>query len=551
MKYLLTGVAALALLTACGDKNKDQDGASQAGIEYSQDKTKKIKLRKGDPATAGQVLSAMSLTQSGAGRVSFASSDIKGAKAVFKDVTLLSSDDDSVEGVSLDDDDGELHLKGADLKAGTMEFEGLGMIDGQPNFSRVVLSDITFVPKNPEEVHGSSKIKSMELVNPSPETAAWIASLFGKGEAVDMPEGKALSFDLWSMNDVNFQIDEEEGQKGAFLVSSVEMLGLKDEKVARMAMKGLSLDLTDPKDDTDLTASLGGVDIRGANLGMFNDMANGEAAKGMQSGLFEMLQNDPANPGYDSVSIDDLKVAISGASFDMPKLSSKVTRDKKGRAVKVATDPFKMTLGTGEGELGEKFGSQLALLGYEKLELSGQGEQTYDPDKDMVTIAKGKNFWKLDDGFRLDFSGKYEGASAVAAAQAKTMAEEGQSDPGALMQDALDKLLVHNFQLSFDDDGFANRAFNAYAAQSGEDPQQLRSQTAGMMAMMPMMAAGAGIDPELASEASAALSSFLTDPKTLTISVAPLTPLRVADFAEMEDPSVLTKTALGFSATNE
>tara|TARA_R110000803_G_scaffold16936_2_gene46296 strand:- start:43 stop:1524 length:1482 start_codon:yes stop_codon:yes gene_type:complete len=493
----------------------------------------------------------MSLTQSGAGRVSFASSDIKGAKAVFKDVTLLSSEDDSVEGVSLDDDDGELHLKGADLKAGTMEFEGLGMIDGQPNFSRVVLSDITFVPKNPEEVHGSSKIKSMELVNPSPETAAWIASLFGKGEAVDMPEGKALSFDLWSMNDVNFQIDEEEGQKGAFLVSSIEMLGLKDEKVARMAMKGFSLDLTDPKDDTDLTARLGGVDIRGANLGMFNDMANGEAAKGMQSGLFEMLQNDPANPGYDSVSIDDLKVAISGASFDMPKLSSKVTRDKKGRAVKVATDPFKMTLGTGEGELGEKFGSQLALLGYEKLELSGQGEQTYDPDKDMVTIAKGKNFWKLDDGFRLDFSGKYEGASAVAAAQAKTMAEEGPSDPGALMQEALDKLLVHNFQLSLDDDGFVNRAFNAYAAQSGEDPQQLRSQTAGMMAMMPMMAAGAGIDPELASEASAALSSFLTDPKTLTISVAPLTPLRVADFAEMEDPSALTKTALGFSATNE
>ena len=551
MKYLLTGVAALSLLTACGDKNKDQDGAGQAGIEYSQDKTTEVKIRKGDPETAGQVLSAMSLTQSGAGRVSFASSDVKGAKAVFKDVTLLSSEADSVEGASLDDDDGELHLKGADLKAGTMAFEGLGMIDGQPNFSRVVLSDITFVPKNPDEAHGSSKIKSMELVNPSPETAAWIASLFGKGEAVDMPEGKALSFDLWSMNDVNFQIEEEEGQKGAFLVSSVEMLGLKDEKVARMAMKGFSLDLTDPKDDTDLTARLGGVDIRGANLGMFNDMANGEAAKGMQSGLFEMLQNDPANPGYDSVSIDDLKVAVSGASFDMPKLSSKVTRDKKGRAVKVTTDPFKMTLGTGEGELGEKFGSQLALLGYETLELSGQGEQTYDPDKDMVTIAKGQNFWKLDDGFRLDFSGKYEGASAMAAAQAKTMTEDGPSDPGALMQEALDKLLVHNFQLSLDDDGFVNRAFNAYAAQSGEDPQQLRSQAAGMMAMMPMMAAGAGIDPELASEASAALSSFLTDPKTLTISVAPLTPLRVADFAEMEDPSALTKTALGFSATNE
>ena len=169
----------------------------------------------------------------------------------------------------------------------------------------------------------------------------------------------------------------------------------------------------------------------------------------------------------------------------------------------------------------------------------------------MVTIPKGKNFWKLEDGFRLDFSGKYEGASAFAAAQAKAVAEDAPADSGTMMQDALKKMLVHNFQISLDDDGFVNRAFNAYAAQSGQDPQQLRSQTAGMMAMAPMMAAGAGVDPELAGEATTALSSFLTDPKTLTITLAPEKPLRVADFVEMEDPSALTKTALGFSATNE
>ena len=550
MKYLLTGVAALALLTACGDKNKDENGAGQAVVEQSQGKLPGVKLRKGDAASAKDVLSAFSLTQSGSGRVSFATSDVKGAKAVFKDVTLLSSEDDSVEGLSLDDDDGELHLKGADLKAATMEFEGLGMIDGKPNFSRVVLSDVSFVPKNPEESHGASKIKSMELVNPSPETAAWIASLFGKGEALDMPEGKALAFDLWSMKDVNFQIDEEAGEKGSFLISSVSVLGLKDEKMAQMALKGLSLDMTDPAEDTDVMARLGGVDIRGVDFGMFADMGE-DSGKGSAAGLFEMLQNDPANPGYDSVAINDLKVDVSGAAFDMPKLNSKVSRDKKGRAVKVVTDPFKMTLGTGEGELGEKLGSQLALLGYQKLELSGQGEQTYDPDKDMVTIAKGKNFWKLQDGFRLDFSGKYEGASALAAAQAQAMEEDAPADPGAMMQDALQKLLVHNFQLSFDDDGFVDRAFNAYAAQSGQDPQQIRSQAAGMMAMAPMMAAGTGIDPEVISEAATALSSFLTDPKTLTLSLAPAAPLRIADFVEMEDPSALTKTALGFSAKNE
>jgi hypothetical protein len=169
----------------------------------------------------------------------------------------------------------------------------------------------------------------------------------------------------------------------------------------------------------------------------------------------------------------------------------------------------------------------------------------------MVTIAKGKNFWKLENGFRVDFSGQYEGASAMAAAQAKASADDTPADPGAMMQDALDKMLIHNFRLAIDDDGFLARGFNAYAAQSGQDPQQLRSQAAGMMAMAPMMAAGSGIDPELATEVATALSSFITDPKTLTLTLAPAKPVRLADFADMEDPSALTKTALGFTAKNE
>ena len=109
----------------------------------------------------------------------------------------------------------------------------------------------------------------------------------------------------------------------------------------------------------------------------------------------------------------------------------------------------------------------------------------------------------------------------------------------------------HSIDLSLDDDGIVDRAFNAYAAQSGEDPQQLRNQTAGLLAMAPMMASGSGIDMELATEASTALSSFITDPKTLTISLNPATPIKMSTFAEMEDPSTLTKSSLGFSASNE
>jgi hypothetical protein len=120
-----------------------------------------------------------------------------------------------------------------------------------------------------------------------------------------------------------------------------------------------------------------------------------------------------------------------------------------------------------------------------------------------------------------------------------------------MLGNTLDKMVLHGMDLSIDDKGFMDRAFNAYAAQSGQDPKEVRNQLTGMMAMAPMMAAGSGIDPELITEASTALASFLTDPKTLTLKLAPAEPLNMAALADMEDPSALTKEALGFSATNE
>jgi hypothetical protein len=98
-----------------------------------------------------------------------------------------------------------------------------------------------------------------------------------------------------------------------------------------------------------------------------------------------------------------------------------------------------------------------------------------------------------------------------------------------VLGDTLENMVLHNMELSLKDDGFLNRAINAYAAQSGQDPQELRNQLTGMLAMAPMMAAGSGIDPELLTEASTALSSFVSDPKTLTIKLAPAEPLVMSD----------------------
>ncbi len=548
MKYLLTGVAAITMLTACGQKDKPNDAAESSGVVFSESKLPAVSIHKGDAATAAAALAAMSLETSGSGNVTWDSRELKGDTAVFTGVTLVSAgdDEDDGEGMSFDADEDSLDLDGADLKAKKLEFEGLAMKDGKPTFGRILMSDVALVPTDPEEAkNGSGNIGSIELVNPSPETAAWVGALFSEDEAPDLPEGDALAFDLWAVKDVDFRIDDPDGENGTFSIADIEVTGLKEQTATLMKLDGMKFDLTDPAEDTNMKLNLGSIEMRGADLGLLTD-ASGDA--GAPEEMMSLAAQDPANPGYESLSINGFDMDMAGVKIDLPKLVSAVGRNKKDGTVAVKTEPFKVLLTTDEGKYGEQLAGQLAMLGYEKLELTGAGYQTYEPGTDLTTYVKGQNYWELKDGFRVDFGMQYAGAKAMAEAE---QASKLSTDPTAMLGDTFDKMVLHGFDFSLDDNGFMDRAFNAYAAQSGQDPQEVRNQLTGLLAMAPMMMAGSGVDPELLSEASTALSSFVSDPKTLTIKLAPAEPLAMSTLATMEDPSALNKAALGFSASNE
>ena len=79
MKYLLCGVAAVAVLTGC---NKT--------TEPGEEPLGEISLRAGDPAEADAVITAMSLSNSGDGIVQYGSKSVDGAKATFSGVTYTS-----------------------------------------------------------------------------------------------------------------------------------------------------------------------------------------------------------------------------------------------------------------------------------------------------------------------------------------------------------------------------------------------------------------------------------------------------------------------------
>jgi hypothetical protein len=436
------------------------------------------------------------------------------------------------------------------IKAAKLEFDGLGVFDGQTNFSLMKLSDITITPAEGSEEQSTGKIASIELVNPSPETAAWVASLLGKGEPAPFPEGTALSFDRWLVSGVNFDVSDASGT-GTFTVDSMHISDLKTEKAGLLGLSNLKFDFTEAE-GTDVKVSLEGFGVKGIDYGLFSKaIESGAGAGGDPGALASAIQADPANPGYDAMQMKAFKADIVGASVDMPALTSAVSRDKQGRATKVVTDPFTLTIGSRDNPDGEEFASALSTLGYETLTFSGQGESLYDPDADIVTLVKGKNFWKLNDGFKLDLSAKYAGTKAIAAAQVASLDET--ADPEAMLTAVMDSLVIHQVELSLDDDGMLDRAINAYAAQSGEDPAAVRSQLSGMFAMAPMFASSTGIDVAVVTELATALSGFVTEPKVLTITLAPKEPVKAQAFVDAaSDPAKkLTKETLGFAATNK
>jgi hypothetical protein len=513
MKYLLTGVAAITMLTACGQKDKPDDAAVPSGIVFSESKIPSYSVHKGDAGSAAAALAAMSLETSGSGNVTWDKRALNGDKAVFTGVTIVTS------AYEADDEDEISELDGADLTVATLELDGLAMLDGEPSFSRILLNDITFVPTDPDEAeNGSGKIGSIDLVNPSPETANWVASLFSEDEVPDLPEGDALAFDHWAVKDVDFRIDDPDGEEGTFTIGTIEVTGLKEQAAALMKLDGLTFDMFDPVEDTKMKLNLASIEMRGADLGLLTDASEDAADPEEVSQMMNLAGQDPANPGYESLTLNGFDMDMAGVKIDLPKLVSAVGRDKKNGVVAVKTEPFKVSLTTDEGKYGEQLAGQLAMLGYQELELSGAGYQTYDEASDLTTYKKGENFWELKDGFRIDFGAQYAGAKAMAEADAS-------DDPADMLGDTLDNMIIHNMELSIDDDGFMDRAFNAYAAQSGQDPQEIRNQLTGLLAMAPMMAAGSGIDAQLITEASTALSSFVSDPKTLTLKMAPAEPL--------------------------
>ncbi|MEL7540901.1 MAG: hypothetical protein AAGJ51_08355 [Pseudomonadota bacterium] len=527
MKKLMFGAAGFALLAACGG-----GGSATPEVTIAEPILKELSVRAGDPTEAANALAAMSLNDSGTGVLSFAGSTTDGATATFTDLTITGEDA---------------------LKAGSLVFEGLDMDGGQANFGKMSLNDIT-ITDDEEDV--DVKLGSIELINPSPELANWLAASLN-GQEVPFPAADKVVFDSWSMNGLTGDFADAEAE-GTFGIDKIEIRDMTDLKAAKAVISGLSLNGSDTSDGIDFDISLGSVSATNVDAKFVQAIQeNADDEEAMMSAIMDLAYDNPMEPGYDSFKLDDLAVDVAGASFAIPSIVAGVERNSAGQPVKFVTEPYSMTLkaDAAGGEVGEQLLQGLSVVGYEELELKGASVATYDPDTDIVEFAAGSNYFELVDGAKFSMGGKIEGYSSYAQEVAtafdfEQLAAGAEPDPMA-MTNAMGKLTFHNFELSIDDNSLLDRAFNAAATAQGADPAELKSQIGMGLAMAPMMAQGSGVDMALVTEATSALSGFINDGGTLTLKLDPDTPLSVASVMANPDPAAYTKESLGFTATQK
>ena len=528
MKHLLMSAAAVALLAACGGGDKEPEAGKDAPkVEITAKHADLAPLssftaREGDASKASDALTALNLDSSGAGMASFASSDIDGDAATFTDVVL----------------DGG----GAPVNIGKVELDGLDMTDDGATFSKLVVSDL-----NMSEDDGFAKLDNFTIVNPSPELASFLTTAFSGEDPGEFPPINQITFDAISFSGFDLKMPEGDVEN-IVKVAGVDFRGMNNGELAAAVINGVSFTGEDDS-GSPLDGGIGKMAFYGMDYAFVEQIqALGEDPDEDQvMALVSSSMSDATDPPYDGVVMEDLKFEGSGIDFALPLMDIIVQRDDQDRMTATVMKPLTMTLSADPdgGEGGAELAEGLSMLGYKDITLKAEGVTTYDPDADIVSYAAGSNYIELVDGAKISYGGKLGGFSAYSKAAANMQTAYG-PDPDA-MAEAFGKLTVHDFSLTIDDNSLVDRLFTLAASQSGEDPQQLRNQAIMGMGMAPMMAAQSGVDAELVSEAVSALTDFIKEPGTLTFSVSPESPLVIG---EIEDPSLLTKDVLGFSATH-
>lgn len=237
--------------------------------------------------------------------------------------------------------------------------------------------------------------------------------------------------------------------------------------------------------------------------------------------LDSMLFYDEAHSGPVSIKVDGKE------SFSLEETSSTMTRSEDDSTIgfDLNASGFKADL---SGVTDPKAKEAIDKLKVQQLsgELTMSGSWEIAPG----TISIDEYALDLTDLGRLNMSFGFSGYTlgfiksmqdAVKAQAANPNKEQADQAFGLAMLGLMQQLSFINAEISFDDASITKRAIDYAAGEQGMTSEQL-SQT--IKGMVPLMMAQLNI-PELQNAVSAAVNTYIDDPKNFTISAAPEKPV--------------------------
>ncbi|HOZ27632.1 MAG TPA: hypothetical protein PLH23_03810 [Hyphomonadaceae bacterium] len=382
---------------------------------------------------------------------------------------------------------------------------------------------------------------------------------------------------------------------------------VKDRVIGLTRLSGIKGEMDIPGDFPIAgTFDLGTMDYTNLRAGLYADIVMAGmpgADKPADPGKLFAGLTSPLETYFDAFRWTGVKADFSGLKIDVSPASFTTTRDANGVAVAIKSPrtTYKLTADSAGGNLGAMGMMLMAMGGYPSnvVEIYTQGDATFDPQKDMTRYT-GYNIGVTDivdikvDGGVLGLKQalptvmagmmtlmestntvtrsvvEEDEDAATEEDDADVDAGEGEDDAdtdvdedaadvsgnpldamspetqGAMMQMVMGLigLQVTDLDISITDKQLVGLILDQTASSSGQSVEEYRADLVNMVLGSGVFMTDAGIDADLANEATAAIGAFLREPGTLRIQMKPKFP--VGAMSLMMSP---TKESLGFSAT--
>jgi hypothetical protein len=427
------------------------------------------------------------------------------------------------------------------LTAARLVLDGPALTEDGPVFAGFELTDAQVSETEGDLVAVFDRLFIGEA---GPEVAeAVAAALQGREAFFDAADPSAGRFGEMAIDALSITGTSETGQPLELTLSSALASGHDGETLEQVRVEALRFETRDEL-GAPVTVSLDRLAAEGvaSQLAGLADAGAGTAPAAPLAGALT------PNSQYDSFSVTGLDVRASGVQVVMPSLSGAVNETGDGRLIsRTVMERLSLSADPDAGPQGAQLAQSLDQLGYESLDFSLQNAVAYDLAADRVQTIE-ENFLRLEDGFTLRFEQVAHGAGAYAEAYAAWLEREDAAPGETPPAEVFEPLMIERMVFALEDQSLLDRSLGMLAEMQGVTPEQLRVQ-AGAYVALGAAFAGELVPPQLLSELQTALTGFIGQGGTLTVTLAPDEPVSMSEF--MAEGSTPDAGRLGLSVSHD